>query len=78
MSVDAPNDDIKAFVMDYGITYLILRADEATARLYLAAANGIPQTYFIDGAGVVRGHIYGSAPRDAFEAKLKDLQAGPK
>jgi tetratricopeptide (TPR) repeat protein len=78
VSVDEPDADLKQFIMDYDISYLILRGDEATAKQYLGASGGIPQTYFIDAEGVVRGHIYGSAPRDTFEARLRDLPAEKK
>jgi len=78
VSVDESNADLKQFVMDYDISYLILRGDEATATEYLGTSGGIPQTYFIDAEGVVRGHIYGSAARETFETKLRDLLAGTK
>lgn len=78
ISVDTPAMDLKPFVMDHDISYLILRGDDATAKAYLGASGGIPQTYFIDAGGIVRKHIYGSAPRETFESKLQDMLAGAK
>ncbi len=73
ISVDEPGEDVAAFAEEYGINYTVLRDDGAAANKYIGANPGIPQTYFIDGGGVVRGHIYGSADRDLFEERLKRL-----
>lgn len=76
ISVDKPGVDLAAFAQAQGINYVILKDDAATATKYLGE-GGIPQTYFIDRDGVVRAHLYGSATRPMFEAKLeKVLGAG--
>jgi peroxiredoxin len=76
ISVDEPGEDVLPFVRDYGINYVVLRDDGEVANKYISATGGIPQTYFIDREGVVRGHIYGSADRQTFEERLGRLIGG--
>jgi peroxiredoxin/Tfp pilus assembly protein PilF len=78
VSVDEPNANLAAFMSDYGITYLVLRDDGTVGPAYLGEHGGIPQTYFIDREGIVRGHIYGSTDRENFERRLAALAAPPK
>jgi len=76
ISVDAPATDLATFAAEQGINYLILKDDGVTAAKYLGENGGIPQTYFIDKEGVVRGHIYGSAEKATFEGRLKKMTNG--
>jgi peroxiredoxin len=73
ISVDEPGTDVAAFAEEYGINYPVLLDDGEAADSYMGANPGIPQTYFVDGEGVVRGHIYGAAERDLFEERLERL-----
>jgi peroxiredoxin len=73
ISVDEAGADVTAFSEEYGINYPVLRDDGEAAKSYIDAKPGIPQTYFVDEDGVVRGHIYGSAGRDLFEERLRRL-----
>ncbi len=73
ISVDQADADVPAFAEEYGINYPVLRDDGVVADQYISATGGIPQTYFIDKEGLVRGHIYGSADRAIFEEKLGRL-----
>jgi peroxiredoxin len=73
ITVDEPGADVAAFAEEYGINYPVLRDDGVVANEYVEVRPGIPQTYFIDDEGVVRGHIYGSAERDVFEERLRRL-----
>jgi peroxiredoxin len=75
VSVDDPAADVAAFAEEYGINYPVLRDDGETAAAFLGATGGIPQTYFLDAEGRARGHIYGSAPREVFEARLERLES---
>jgi len=78
ISVDDPEADVAAFAAEYGINYTVLRDDGETAVAYLGATGGIPQTYFLDAEGRARGHIYGSAPREEFEARLRRLESAAR
>jgi peroxiredoxin len=73
ISVDEPGTDVAAFAEEYGINYPVLLDDGEVADSYMVAKPGIPQTYFVDDKGVVRGHIYGGAERDFFEERLERL-----
>ncbi len=73
ISVDEPGTDVAAFAEEYGINYPVLLDDGEVADTYTGAKPGIPQTYFVDREGVVRGHIYGGAERDLFEERLEQL-----
>ncbi len=73
VSVDEAGTDLAAFAAEYGINYPVLLDDGEAANSYIAAHPGIPQTYFVDEEGVVRGHIYGAAERDVFEERLRRL-----
>ncbi len=73
ISVDEPGTDVAAFADEFGINYPILMDDGEAANKYIGAQPGIPQTYFIDGGGVVRGHIYGAAGRELFDERLRRL-----
>jgi peroxiredoxin len=73
ISVDEPGEDVAAFAEELGINYLVLRDDGKVAEEYLRVGRGIPQTYFIDENGIVRGHVYGAAGRDTFEERLRRL-----
>ncbi|UCH77525.1 MAG: TlpA family protein disulfide reductase [Candidatus Coatesbacteria bacterium] len=75
VTVDDPTTDVAAFAAEYGINYPILRDDGETAAAYLGATGGIPQTYFLDAEGRAQGHVYGSAPREVFEARLARLES---
>jgi len=75
ISVDNEQADLAGFVQEQGMNYLVMKDDGAAAAQYLGAEGGIPQTYFIDKDGVVRGHIYGSAERKTFDQKLAKLLA---
>jgi peroxiredoxin len=73
ISVDEPGTDVTAFAEELGINYPILMDDGEAANKYIGARPGIPQTYFIDRDGVVRGHVYGAAGRGLFEERLRRL-----
>lgn len=73
ISVDEPGEDVAGFAEEFGINYPVLLDDGEAAMAYLRVGRGIPQTYFIDAEGVVRGHILGSAARDVFEARFARL-----
>ena len=73
ISVDEPGEDVAGFAEELGIDYVVLLDDGEAAEEYLRVGEGIPQTYFIDENGIVRGHIYGSAGRDVFEERLQRL-----
>ncbi len=73
ISVDEPGPDVAAFAEEFGMNYPILMDDGEVAGSYIGARPGIPQTYFIDGGGVVRGHIYGAAGRELFDERLRRL-----
>jgi peroxiredoxin len=73
ISVDEPGEDVAGFAEEFGINYLVLLDDGEAALEYLRVNQGIPQTYFIDAEGVVRGHILGAAGRETFEARFARL-----
>jgi len=73
ISVDEAGADVAAFAEQYGINYPVLLDDGEAADNYIGANPGIPQTYFVDDKGVVRGHIYGAAERDLFEERFERL-----
>jgi len=73
ISVDEPGEDVAGFAEELGINYPVLLDDGEAATAYLGADGGIPQTYFIDAEGIVRGHILGAADRDAFDARFARL-----
>lgn len=73
ISVDDATADVAAFAEEHGINYPVLRDDGEAAAKYVGPTGGIPQTYFIDSGGIVRGHIYGSAGREVFEERLRRL-----
>jgi thiol-disulfide isomerase/thioredoxin len=73
ISVDEPGADVGAFAEELGMNYPILMDDGEVAGDYIGARPGIPQTYFIDGGGAVRGHIYGAAGRELFDERLRRL-----
>lgn len=73
VSVDDADADVAAFAEEHGINYPVLRDDGEAAGKYIRATGGIPQTYFIDRGGTVRGHIHGSAGREVFEERLQRL-----
>lgn len=73
ITVDDADADVAAFAEEYGINYPVLRDDGEAAAKYVGETGGIPQTYFIDRGGTVRGHIHGSAGRDVFEERLRRL-----
>jgi peroxiredoxin len=73
ISVDDATADVAAFAEEHGMNYAVLRDDGEAAAKYIRATGGIPQTYFIDSGGIVRGHIYGSAGRGVFEERFQRL-----
>jgi thiol-disulfide isomerase/thioredoxin len=73
ISVDELGTDVATFAEEFGINYPILMDDGEAANKYIGAKPGIPQTYFIDGGGIVRGHIYGAAGRGLFDDRLQRL-----
>jgi peroxiredoxin len=71
VSVDEPGTDLASFAEEFKINYPVLLNADGAAESYLTVNQGIPQTYFIDEDGKVRGHILGSASRDVFESRLR-------
>lgn len=60
------------FVTSLGVTYdCLLDAQSDVARAY--GVTGLPTTFFIDRAGIVRGRIIGEATPEVFAAKVRDL-----
>jgi peroxiredoxin len=73
ISVDETGTDVAGFAEEMGINYPVLVDDGEAAAAYIGDHPGIPQTYFIDAEGVVRGHVYGAAGRDVFEERFAKL-----
>jgi cytochrome c biogenesis protein CcmG/thiol:disulfide interchange protein DsbE len=63
---DDPPDPARAFVAEYGATWpTVLDPDKALKTAYRVAAR--PQTYFVDGAGVIRSIQIGELTDADFE-----------
>ena len=60
----------REWVMRYGVPFpVVFDREGAIASQY--GVIGIPVTFFLDGNGVERAHIVGSATRSGFEEKLQ-------
>jgi cytochrome c biogenesis protein CcmG/thiol:disulfide interchange protein DsbE len=74
LAVNAGQDKAtaEAFVKKIGVTYPIL-LDEQTVVSKRYGVVGLPTTFFVDGAGVVRGKIIGEADEATFEREALAL-----
>lgn len=78
LAVNAGQDKAtaEAFARKIGVTYPML-LDEPSAIAKRYGVVGLPTTFFVDGAGIVRGKVIGEADEATFEREaLKVLQAG--
>ncbi|MDQ5880458.1 MAG: hypothetical protein QG616_288, partial [Pseudomonadota bacterium] len=74
LAVNAGQDKATAaaFVNKIGVTYPIL-LDEQTVTAKRYGVVGLPTTFFVDGAGVVRGKVIGEADETTFEREALAL-----
>jgi peroxiredoxin len=74
LAVNAGQDKATAaaFVNKIGVTYPIL-LDEQTVTAKRYGVVGLPTTFFVDGAGVVRGKVIGEADEATFEREALAL-----
>jgi cytochrome c biogenesis protein CcmG/thiol:disulfide interchange protein DsbE len=70
------SSDSAAFVRGLGVTFPALLDAPAGPVAQDYGVRGIPQTVFVDKAGVVRGRVYGETSRDALRPAISDLLAG--
>ncbi|MBK8524580.1 MAG: TlpA family protein disulfide reductase [Betaproteobacteria bacterium] len=78
LAVNAGQDKATAegFARKIGVTYPML-LDEPSAIAKRYGVVGLPTTFFVDGAGVVRGKVIGEADEATFEREaLKVLSPG--
>ncbi|MEY2631849.1 MAG: hypothetical protein RIR00_503 [Pseudomonadota bacterium] len=74
LAINAGQDraTVAAFIARLGISYpVLLDEDAAIARRY--AVVGLPTTYFVDPAGVVRAKLVGEADAATFERHVRAL-----
>ena len=70
---DAP-DNARKFVDEFGVPYpTLLDPDGRTAIDY--GLTGIPETFFVDRAGVIRAHQVGALTQADLESKLRTILA---
>lgn len=68
-------DDARAFLDEYSVTYLNVRDQgNGVARSY--GATGLPETFFIDRAGRVVGHVIGVVSDADLRAGIDAARAG--
>jgi cytochrome c biogenesis protein CcmG/thiol:disulfide interchange protein DsbE len=69
---DDPPEPARRFVADYGATWpTVLDPDKALKTTYRVA--GRPQTYFIDGKGVIRSIQIGQVEEAAFDRQYAKI-----
>jgi peroxiredoxin len=70
-SVDeVPPAEVKAFVKDHGMNYVVVMADEKTATAF-GATEAIPTTILIDRTGEIRDRKVGTVETDEYEQRIK-------
>jgi cytochrome c biogenesis protein CcmG/thiol:disulfide interchange protein DsbE len=70
-------DDLAAFFQRYGNPFSRVGADKVSQLQFLIGSSGVPETYVVDGRGVIRHqHIGMVRPEDIPDllARLKDAQ----
>jgi cytochrome c biogenesis protein CcmG/thiol:disulfide interchange protein DsbE len=68
-------DDARAFIREFRLTYPMVReGSNDTARRY--GTTGLPETFFIDRAGRVVGHVIGVTSPDQLRQGVAAAQAG--
>lgn len=70
-------DDLAAFFRQYGDPFSRVGADKVSQLQFLIGSSGVPETYVVDGQGVIRHqHIGMVRPEDVPDllARLKDAQ----
>ena len=70
-------DDLAAFYQQYGDPFSRVGADKVSQLQFLIGSSGVPETYVVDGKGVIRHqHIGMVRPEDIPDllARLKDAQ----
>lgn len=69
------SSDARRFLREVDATYPSVREpDEATAREY--GTTGLPETFFISGAGQVVGHVIGAIDDEQLAAGLRAARSG--
>ena len=82
VNLQEPDDQVRSFAEEFGMTFPIaIDRSGAVADVWRLGGpvEGIPTSYFIDAAGVIRGFFYGPMTRDALEervAKVLPEEAG--
>lgn len=75
VSYDDLARDSRQFVEDLGVTFpVLLDVDDVVRDQY--GLRGIPQTFFVDGDGVLQDRVFGITTREALDEPLDALLAG--
>jgi peroxiredoxin len=69
---DAESDS-RDFAREYGITFPLAPDDGLTVARAFGVLNGVPQTFFVDGDGIVRDRVAGITEREDLDAPLGRL-----
>ncbi len=67
-------EDLAAFLAEFGNPYAAIGADTASATQIALGSSGVPETFLIDGDGVVREQIQGAIPPDQVDAIVARLR----
>jgi cytochrome c biogenesis protein CcmG/thiol:disulfide interchange protein DsbE len=75
LDIQDVRDDARAFIREFGISYLNVReADKTTARRY--GVTGLPETFFITRRGEIVGHVIGAITPEQLRAGIEAARSG--
>jgi len=75
VSVGEDPAELKAFVEENGITFVVL-ADTQGAAMAPYQLQSVPTSYFLDAEGVIRQVYHGSIPEDILRGIVQELLEG--
>jgi len=76
VDLQEPDDMVRDFADEYGITFpLVIDRDGELSDVWRLGGpvQGIPTSYFIDAAGVIRAFFYGPMTEDAIAERLDEI-----
>jgi peroxiredoxin len=73
ITVSSESEDVEQMIRQHGLSYRILTGNDAIAQAW--HVSGIPTTYIVDRAGIIRNEYVGARPRSVFEQDVVRLLA---
>lgn len=74
IAVRDKSDDVAKFLEQYGNPFVRIGSDPDLQIQLLLGSSGVPETYLIDGKGIIRKQYIGDIREDSIASILKDIE----